>query len=304
MENILHNYLTKLRIISKIPEHGRLSIANNDLNIYYGGVFGWLFRKAYGDNKDGAAKYLIDLYREINSFSEQLMYNIDTERNEIRMRKKITMLVSLTEKLKESLSGIRNLIGTYKDYLKIISLLECLEQDLIIPQYRTLLKFIPKSYHTKILKTPIAYSHTHTSGIFGSSRNLLEPQNNIGNMANIFRTDSCEESNQSLQSNQFNNIPQLKLSPSINQQNRNKSINNEIPERIISDPINILNISESNDELNENSSLELILQQRKVSGTESLQSLQIYNIPKSEPIDIHTQNYLHSSTNTNINENE
>lgn len=174
MESILHLYLCKLRIISKIPVGGKLDTTQNDLNIYYGGIFGWLFRKAYGDNKENATKYLIELYREINSFSEQLMYNIDTEQSEIRKRKRISMLISLTEKMKESLNGIRNLIGTYKGYLKIISLLECLEQDLIIPQYRTLTKFIPDEYHTETLKTDITYSHIHTASVFGRIRSLSE----------------------------------------------------------------------------------------------------------------------------------
>ena len=165
MENILHLYLCKLRIISKIPIGGKLDISHNDINIYYGGIVGWMLRKAYGDNKDNAAKYLIDLYKEINSFSDQLMYNIDNENNSITNHKKINMLLSLTEKLKESLTGIRNLIGTYKQYLKVISLLECLEQDVIIPQYRTLLKFIPKQYYTDILKSPITHAHVHTLGI-------------------------------------------------------------------------------------------------------------------------------------------
>ena len=61
------------------------------------------------------------------------------------------MLVSLAEKIKESLTGIRNLIGTYQNYLKIVSLLECIEHDIIIPQYNTLKKFIPDDYHTSTL---------------------------------------------------------------------------------------------------------------------------------------------------------
>lgn len=188
MENILHLYLCKLRIISKIPVGGKLNITQNDLNIYYGGLFGWLFRKAYGDNKDNAAKYLVDLYREINSFSEQLMYNIEIENSEVRKRKKIAMLVSITEKLKESLTGVRNLIGTYKSYLKIVSLLECLEQDVIIPQYRILLKFIPDVYHTEILKTVITYSHTHSAGIYGRFRSLSE--NDRENIDTVDRYES------------------------------------------------------------------------------------------------------------------
>jgi hypothetical protein len=163
MDSILHQYLTKLRIISKIPEHGKLDTTQNDLNIYYGTIINWVWRKFNGDSKDCTTKFLVSLFREINSFSDQLMYNIITEKNPICKNRKMTMLVSLTEKIKESLTGIRNLIGTYKDYLKVVSVLECLEQDIIIPQYHTLKKFTPIEYQTEILKTEISYSHIHMS---------------------------------------------------------------------------------------------------------------------------------------------
>ena len=76
MDNILHQYLTKLRIISKIPENGRLNTTQNDLDIYYDTFTSWMWRKISGDSKDCTTKYLINLYREINSFSDQLMHNI------------------------------------------------------------------------------------------------------------------------------------------------------------------------------------------------------------------------------------
>ena len=174
MDTILHGYLCKLRIISKIPVGGKLDTTQNNLDIYNNGMFNWIYRKIYGDNKENATKYLIDLYREINSFSEQLMDNIESEKNVARERRKIIMLVSLTEKMKESINGIRNLIGTYKAYLKIVSLLECLEQDILIPQYRILLKFIPDQYYTDILRLPISYSHVHLSNGFAKARSLSE----------------------------------------------------------------------------------------------------------------------------------
>jgi hypothetical protein len=243
MENILHNYLTRLRIISKCPVNGRLDTTHNDINIYYGGIIGWMYRKAYGDNKENTTKYLIDLFREINSFSDQLMYNILTEQSDIRRRKKLTMLVSLTEKMKESLSGIRNLIGTYKDYLKIVSLLECLEQDLIIPQYRTLLKFIPEPFHTEILKTAITYSHAHTSGIFDiRDKNLSNSNTDIETFKKIHK-DQGQNDNVSYTAtfvkpfvsdpiNIISNAPLTNISQSLpvdlyNHQNKNKeNVNN------------------------------------------------------------------------------
>lgn len=163
METVTHSYLTKLRIISKIPENGKLDTTQNDINIYYGTLLNWVWRKFQGDSKTATTKYLTDLYREVNSFSDQLMQNISVESNELRRNKKIVMLVSLTEKIKESLTGVRNLSNTYKDYLKIVSQLECLEQDIIIPQYRILKQFIPADYHTDILQSPLTYAHNHIS---------------------------------------------------------------------------------------------------------------------------------------------
>ena len=152
MDTLTHKYLTKLRIISKIPENGRIDITRNDLNIYNDNVLGWVLRKIHGDNKENAAKYLMDLYREISSFSDQYMYNITNETDACVKLKKIIILISFTEKLKDSLSGIRNLIGTYKQYIKIVSILECVEQDIIIPLFNTLVNFIPEDQHTDSIK--------------------------------------------------------------------------------------------------------------------------------------------------------
>ena len=164
MESVKQKYLTELRIISKIPLNGKLSTTDNDLNIYKDTLSNWLWRKFKGDNKHNTTKYLIVLYSEINLFSEQLMENINSETDENRKKKKINMLVSLTEKIKESLYGIRNLIGTYRDFLKTASMLECLEQDIIIPQYRILKSFIPEEHHTDILQSPLTFSYVHTTG--------------------------------------------------------------------------------------------------------------------------------------------
>ena len=179
METSIHLYLTKLRIISKIPTNGKIDTTNNDLNIYTNNISNWIWRKLQGDSKTNATKYLNELYKEINSFSDQLMSNINTEIDEMRKIKKFIMLVSLTEKIKESLNGIRNLIGTYKDFLKTISILECLEQDIIIPQYRILKNFIPEQYHTDIIRSSITLSYTHISG------NIINTTNNLISMPNM-----------------------------------------------------------------------------------------------------------------------
>ena len=157
MDSIAHEYLTKLRIISKIPENGQLDTTNNDLNIYSPTLLSWLWRKFQGDGKTNSVKYLLDLYKKINLFTDQLIIDIINEKSETKKRKNMILLVSITEKLKESLKGINHLSGTYKDFPKIVSMIECIEQDIIIPQYNYILNKIPENYHTKILKRKCMY---------------------------------------------------------------------------------------------------------------------------------------------------
>jgi hypothetical protein len=158
METITHKYLTKLRIIAKIPENGRLDTTQNDLNVYNASVLSWIWRKLQGDGKHNSIKYLNDLYKEINTFTDQLMNSINLEQNSTWKHKKYTLLISLSEKMKDSLIGIKNLKGTYAEYPKVISTLECIESDIVEPQYETLLQFIPRSLHTQILKSGITYA--------------------------------------------------------------------------------------------------------------------------------------------------
>jgi hypothetical protein len=157
MNSILHVYLCRLKIIANLPINGKFDTANNDLNIYYNSLSGWVWRKFNGDNKEQTTKYLMEFYSEISTFSEQTMYNIKIEKNVIKRHKKMMMLVSLTEKIKESLYGIKNLINTYKGFLKTVSLLECLEQDIIIQLFNELKQFIPPYYHTEIIKMNLTF---------------------------------------------------------------------------------------------------------------------------------------------------
>lgn len=196
METVIHTYLTKLRIISKIPVNGRLNITNNDLDIYKDSFINWFLRKWGNDCKDNATKYLYDLYREINSFSNQIMDNINFEQTESRKVILIIMLVSLAEKIKESLIGIRNLIGTYKDWLKTCSNLECLEQDIIISQFRILKNFIPEKFHTDIIKSNITYSHVYTGCTMGTSS--LKKKSTRSNTAEPSMSDLSHSANNSI----------------------------------------------------------------------------------------------------------
>jgi hypothetical protein len=149
MEPIAHNYLTKLRIISKIPENGQLDLTNNDLNIYSPGLVSWIHRKISGDGKINTVGFLRSFYREIILFTDEIMASISMEPNRATKRSRYVLLATLAKKIKESQSGFINLKRTYQNYPKIISMLESIEQDLIETQLQCISAFLPKAVPKK-----------------------------------------------------------------------------------------------------------------------------------------------------------
>jgi hypothetical protein len=163
MDTLLHSYLCKLKIIAKLPENGRFDTSNNDITIYANTLYNWARRKIIGYSKEDTTKYLVELYREIKGFADQIMYNIATEHNTSVKISKMSMLISLAEKIKESLTGIKNLIDTYKGFYTTVSRLECLEQDIITPLYIAIKFFIPSQYHTKVLRSSLINTRSFES---------------------------------------------------------------------------------------------------------------------------------------------
>ena len=145
METIAHKYLTKLRIISKIPENGQLDLTNNDLNIYSPGLVSWIHRKMSGDGKINTVGFLRSFYQEIILFTNEIMTSIAMEPNRATKRRRYVLLATLAKKIKESQSGFVNLKRTYQNYPKIISMLESIEQDLIETQLRCISAFLQES---------------------------------------------------------------------------------------------------------------------------------------------------------------
>ena len=142
MSNITQRYFTKLRIISKIPINGQLCTANNELNIYIPNIYNWLWRKWNSDGKQQTTKNLIEFYEEINKLIDQIITRINTVNTYNEKIKHVEILVSLVNKMIESLDGIRNLKETYKNFYKTTSELECIEFDIIIPKIKIVEKFL------------------------------------------------------------------------------------------------------------------------------------------------------------------
>ena len=154
MDDILHEFLNKLRIISKIKPGQRLSTID-DLNIYVEGYFQWLKRKYYYDGKDTTARVLLDLYRSIYQYTEQLINEITNTKSENIKQQKITTAINLAEKISTSIKGLENLTKTYNNYPKTRSAIEGIVCDYAIVIFKLLMKNIP--VHNRKLSCDIKY---------------------------------------------------------------------------------------------------------------------------------------------------
>ena len=148
MDRSTHVYLTQLRIISKIPRNGQLDTTNNDVNIYKPGVANWVMRKFHGDGKAPTATFLTDFFEEIDKKTTDLIKNLRREKSDETKLQQMQLLVSLTEKIYESLAGMNNLMGTYNSFPETVSKLEHIVEDMMYPTLRRCIVFIPLDSQT------------------------------------------------------------------------------------------------------------------------------------------------------------
>jgi hypothetical protein len=156
MNNIMHEHLNKLRIISKVRSGQRLD-TTTDLTVYEESLYNWALRKWYHDNKDEGVRYLQELYRSIQQSVGHLISEINITSHVRNKHNKIQVAINLAEKLKDSVFGVENLSKTYSPYPKTTATLEGIIQDYAIGTYTQLLDAIPKNRHTPSLKESITY---------------------------------------------------------------------------------------------------------------------------------------------------
>ena len=157
MNNILHDYLNKLRIISTIRPGQRLDTTSG-LNIYEPTIISWILRKWYHDNKDEGIRYLQDLYKGIDQTVEPLSRDISTILDAQRRNRIMHVIINMAENIHLSITGLENLSKTYTAYPQIIASIRGIVQDFAIETYFYLLNsIIPKEDYTHLLKQNIMY---------------------------------------------------------------------------------------------------------------------------------------------------
>lgn len=159
MNDIMHDHLNKLRIISKIREGQSLNTRNGQFSVYEPSIANWIWRKLAGDDKDEVVRCLQDFYRSLDQTVEQLIGEIKGETQDTARKNRLAYVaINLAEKIRSSIKGIECLSKTYTSYTKTTSTLEGIVQDFAIVTYKQLLDVIPVDKMTKVLRERVTYN--------------------------------------------------------------------------------------------------------------------------------------------------
>ena len=132
MNNIIHDQLNNLRLIALIKEGDKLDLADGALSIQDSSWRGWIWRQQLWmpkkiNSKEETVRYLRELYICIYQQSEQIRRELSRDPNNIGA---LALASSLSDKLKASFSGLKNLCKTYQCYAR-----QCVEILGIIDDY-------------------------------------------------------------------------------------------------------------------------------------------------------------------------
>lgn len=170
LENMAEKYITKLRVISKIPSNGRLSTLNVNnkigIDIYKGSISEWFMRVYNGDSRDQTLDFLNTFFQELDTFVNIVIY--DSSNN----CKQLSLLVRIAEQIRKSLFGINNLKETYSKCPKSISIIEYIENDRAVPLYLKIIQFLPENERSDVLKKPLV-STKHDNSIKKNNNDQL-----------------------------------------------------------------------------------------------------------------------------------
>lgn len=157
MNDVMHELLNKLRIISKIREGQKLDTSNG-LYIYTDSWFNLMLRKWYRDSKDEGVRYLRDLYKSFGQSVETVINESRTAKNETRKSQAIYVLINAATELRASIKGLDALSRTYTGFPTTVAALEGILRDYVIVTYSLLIEAIPSNRIPREFKESIMYA--------------------------------------------------------------------------------------------------------------------------------------------------
>jgi hypothetical protein len=157
MNNIIHNYLNQLRVISLFNEGDKARIENGFLTVDNKNWFNWMKRQKWlfpwsvdVDSKEETVKHLQHFFISVSQSIDQIIIEIDNTKDKNKYDKLLIITVSLLDKLISSIKGLHNLANTYKNYPRQYAEIHGIIDDYINPSLQLLYKNIPKDKLTNL----------------------------------------------------------------------------------------------------------------------------------------------------------
>lgn len=158
MNNIMHQQLNQLRVISLFKEGDKARLENGFLTIEDKSWLSWIKRQKWlqpwsveHDSKEETVRYLQQFYVSICQTSEQILSEIIHSAADKKKDKIILAIISLAEKLYMSITGIDNLSKTYRFYPKQCAELKGIIDDYARPTLQLLIPCIPSDKMPRVL---------------------------------------------------------------------------------------------------------------------------------------------------------
>jgi hypothetical protein len=127
MDNQTSKLLIRLRIISKIPENGRLNTYDFKLSLYDNSWYQWFIRNYKFDSKEKTKVTLECFYGDVIRKTNELM----------KIKEEQDMLFQFNKQLEKSVKGLEMLRETtYKEDARLTSFFDSLIEDTIRPQIK------------------------------------------------------------------------------------------------------------------------------------------------------------------------
>ncbi len=156
MNDLMHDLLNKLRVISKIDEGQKLDTTNG-LTVYTESWVNWILRKWYHGNKDDDIRYLRDLYKSLQQSVETIINETKMSPSDSKKSMATYVLINAATELKSSVQGLSNMCKTYAKYPTAVASLDGILKDYIIVTYSSLIEAIPEDKLPKNLRESIIY---------------------------------------------------------------------------------------------------------------------------------------------------
>lgn len=157
MNDVMHDLLNKLRVISEVREGQKLDTSNG-LYVYTDSWSEWIKRKWYRDNKDEGVRFLRDLYKALQQSVETVINEIRTAPNDTKKALALYVLINTASGIKESVKGLENMSKTYAAFPTTRAAIKGILCDYVVVTYSSILEVIPIDKLTKELKESIVFN--------------------------------------------------------------------------------------------------------------------------------------------------